>query len=439
MANVIEVTVPDIGDFKNIPVIEVFVKAGDTVKAEESLMTLESDKATMDVPSPAGGVVKEILIKPGDKVSKGTRVLMLEAVAATATPEKPTPAVTAEAPTPATPVPVAPAPAVAGSTPPAPGAGAPPPAIDDTQHRTAHASPSVRQFARELGVDLSRVKGNGPKDRILREDVQAFVKAELARTRSTTGSSGSGLGFNLPPMPQIDFSKFGSVEMKPLSRIRKLSGGFLHRNWMSIPHVTQHDEADITELEAFRKSQTAEAQQKGIKFTMLGFLLKASVVALKQFPEFNSSLSADGESLVLKHYFHVGVAVDTPHGLVVPVIRDLDKKGLLEIAQELGAVSERMRTGKIAPADVQGGCFSISSLGGLGGTLFTPIINAPEVAILGVGKASMKPVWDGKVFQPRLMLPLSLSYDHRVIDGAQGARFVSFLSQTLSDIRRLVL
>jgi pyruvate dehydrogenase E2 component (dihydrolipoamide acetyltransferase) len=252
-------------------------------------------------------------------------------------------------------------------------------------------------------------------------------------------ATGSGLGLNLPALPQVDFSKFGGIEVKPLSRIRKLSGGFLHRNWVSIPHVTQHDEADITELEAFRKAQAEEAKKQGIKFTMLGFLLKASVVALKQFPEFNSSLSADGESLTLKHYYHIGVAVDTPNGLVVPVIRDVDKKGLLELARDLGEVSERMRGGKIAPADVQGGCFSISSLGGIGGTLFTPIINAPEVAILGVGKAVMKPVWDGKTFQPRLMLPLSLSYDHRVIDGAQGARFVSFLTQTLADIRRLVL
>ncbi len=447
MANVIEVTVPDIGDFKNIPVIEVFVKAGDTVKAEDSLMTLESDKATMDVPSPASGVVKEVIIKPGDKVSKGTLVLKLEAndgdgAAVPVNPAKSVPVAAVVAP-PKSPAPAAVAPASA-TTAPTPSAAPPALPIDDTQHRMAHASPSVRQFARELGVDLSLVKGNGPKDRILREDVQAFVKAELARARAATGAAGSPgaagtLGFNLPPLPQIDFSKFGSVEMKPLSRIRKLSGGFLHRNWVSIPHVTQHDEADITELEVFRKSQAAEAKQKGIKFTMLGFLLKASVVALKQFPEFNSSLSADGESLVLKHYFHIGIAVDTPNGLVVPVIRDLDKKGLLEIAQELGAVSERMRSGKIAPADVQGGCFSISSLGGLGGTFFTPIINAPEVAILGVGKAVMKPVWDGKAFQPRLMLPLSLSYDHRVIDGAQGARFVSFLSQTLSDIRRLVL
>ncbi len=437
MANVIDVTVPDIGDFKNIPVIEVFVKAGDTVKAEESLMTLESDKATMDVPSPASGVVKELIIKPGDKVSKGTLVLRLEAVAAAteattapAAPVKAAPAAPAPAPItaptkPATPAPVA-----------APVARAPSP-IDDTQHRMAHASPSVRQFSRELGVDLSRVKGSGPKDRILREDVQAYVKAELAKPRD--GGGGAGVGLNLPPMPQIDFAKFGSVEIKPLSRIRKLSGGFLHRNWVNIPHVTQHDEADITDLEAFRKGQSDEAKRRNVKLTMLGFMLKASVAALKEFPEFNSSLSPDGESLVLKQYFHIGVAVDTPNGLVVPVLRDIDKKGLFDIAAELGAVSERMRVGKIAPADVQGGCFSISSLGGLGGTMFTPIINAPEVAILGVGKASMKPVWDGKAFQPRLMLPLSLSYDHRVIDGAQGARFVSFLSQTLADIRRLVL
>jgi pyruvate dehydrogenase E2 component (dihydrolipoamide acetyltransferase) len=441
MANVIEVTVPDIGDYKDIPVIEVFVKAGDTVKLEDALLTLESDKATMDVPSPAAGVVKEIIIKPGDKVSKGSLVLRLEAndAAAPATPAKsasaPAPAAAAVVPPKAAVAePAAPAQKAAASQPPAQPAAP----VDDTQHRMAHASPSVRQFARELGVDLSRVTGSGPKNRILREDVQAYVKAQLAGAPNAASSSG-GPGFNLPPMPQVDFSKFGSVETKPLSRIRKLSGGFLHRNWVSIPHVTQHDEADITELEVFRKSQAEEAKRKGIKFTMLGFLLKASVVALKQFPEFNSSLSADGESLVLKHYFHIGIAVDTPNGLVVPVIRDLDKKGLLEIAQELGAVSERMRTGKIAPADVQGGCFSISSLGGLGGTFFTPIINAPEVAILGVGKAVMKPVWDGKAFQPRLMLPLSLSYDHRVIDGAQGARFVSFLSQTLSDIRRLVL
>jgi pyruvate dehydrogenase E2 component (dihydrolipoamide acetyltransferase) len=380
------------------------------------------------------------MIKTGDKVSQGTPLLVLEATAASAAaPEKPAAAAAAPQPAPPAAKPAAPMPARAL----APAIAAPAAhareVVDDAQQRMAHASPSVRQFARELGVDLARVKGSGPKDRILREDVQAYVKGRLAQPHASAAAGSGGLGFNLPPMAQVDFAKFGAVEIKPLSRIRKLSGGFLHRNWISIPHVTQHDEADITELEAFRKAQSEEARKKGIKFTLLGFLMKASVVALKQFPEFNSSLSADGESLVLKNYFHIGVAVDTPNGLVVPVLRDIDKKGLLEIATELGAVSERMRTGKIAPADVQGGCFSISSLGGIGGTMFTPIINAPEVAILGVGKAVMKPVWDGKAFQPRLMLPLSLSYDHRVIDGAQGARFVSYLSQTLADIRRLVL
>ena len=438
MANAIEVTVPDIGDFKNIPVIEVFVKPGDTVKAEDSLLTLESDKSTMDVPSPLGGVVKSIMVKTGDRVSKGTLVMLLEPVQAIVAATAAASVAAVAAPvvnTVAAPAAVAiAAPATVTPAPPAPEASA------AASSGPSHASPSIRQFARELGVDLPRVKGSGPKNRILREDVQAFVKGELSRPSNAGGViAGGGLGFNLPPMPQIDFSKFGAVQTKALSRIRKLSGGFLHRNWVSIPHVTQHDEADITELEAFRKTQGDDATRKGVKLTLLGFLLKASVAALKQFPEFNSSLLADGESLILKNYFHIGVAVDTPNGLVVPVLRDIDKKGLFEIAQELGSVSERMRSGKIAPADVQGGCFSISSLGGLGGTMFTPIINAPEVAILGVGKARMKPVWDGKVFAPRLMLPLSLSYDHRVIDGAQGARFISFLSQTLADIRRLVL
>jgi pyruvate dehydrogenase E2 component (dihydrolipoamide acetyltransferase) len=434
MANAIEVKVPDIGDYKNIPVIEVLVKAGDTVKAEDPLVTLESDKSTMDVPSPAAGIVKEIKLKVGDKVSAGALVLMLEsgdAAEAAPAPAKasapaaapaPQAAAKAAAPTPAAkPAPVA-----------APVAAV---AVDEAGFGKSHASPSVRRFARELGVDLTRVKGSGIKDRIVMEDVQGYVKTELARPRG----EGGGLGFNLPPMQVVDFSKFGVVTTQPLSRIKKLSGSFLHRNWVSIPHVTQHEEADITELEVFRKSQAEEAKKSGIKFTMLGFLMKASVVALKQFPEFNASLSADGESLVMKSYHHIGVAVDTPNGLVVPVIRDVDKKGLLEIAKELGDVSARMRAGKISPADLQGGCFSISSLGGLGGTFFTPIINAPEVAILGVGKASMKPVWNGKEFVPRLMLPLSLSYDHRVIDGALGARFSAFLATVLSDIRRLVL
>ena len=441
MANAIEVKVPDIGDFKNIPVIEVLIKPGDAVRAEDPLVTLESDKATMDVPSPSAGVVKEIKLKIGDKVSEGALVLLLEAgeaddsapAAAAAPAAVPAPV---EQPAAAAPVAAAPAPAALKPAPadsPAPVASQ---AVDEAGFGKAHASPSIRRFARELGVDLSRVNGSGPKGRVLKEDVQSFVKSELAKPR---GEGGGGLGFNLPPMQPVDFSKFGSVTEQPLSRIKKLSGGFLHRNWVSIPHVTQHDEADITELEAFRKAQADEAKKSGIKFTMLGFLMKAAVVALKQFPEFNASLSADGENLVLKNYYHIGVAVDTPNGLVVPVIRDVDKKGLLEIAKELGEVSARMRAGKIAPADLQGGCFSISSLGGIGGSHFTPIINAPEVAILGVGKSSMKPVWDGKTFVPRLMLPLSLSYDHRVIDGALGARFSSYLTTVLSDIRRLVL
>lgn len=452
MANAIEVKVPDIGDYKNIPVIEVLVKAGDTVKAEDPLVTLESDKSTMDVPSPAAGVVREIKLKVGDKVSAGVLVLTLEAGGAAEA--APAPGKAAAAPA-AAPAPQAAAKAAAPASDkisnPHPqslpqGGREASSAPDGAEARMeagfgkSHASPSVRRFARELGVDLSRVKGSGPKDRIVMEDVQSYVKSELARPRGEgAGAAGGGLGFNLPPMQPVDFSKFGPVTTQPLSRIKKLSGSFLHRNWVSIPHVTQHEEADITELEAFRKSQADEAKKSGIKFTMLGFLMKASVVALKQFPEFNASLSADGESLVMKNYHHIGVAVDTPNGLVVPVIRDVDKKGLLEIAKELGDVSARMRSGKISPADLQGGCFSISSLGGLGGTFFTPIINAPEVAILGVGKASMKPVWNGKEFVPRLMLPLSLSYDHRVIDGALGARFSSFLATVLSDIRRLVL
>ena len=435
MANAIEVKVPDIGDFKNIPVIEILVKPGDTVRAEDPLVTLESDKATMEVPSPAAGTVKEIRIKVGDKVSEGALVLMLEAGA-----EAPAAAAKAAPAAPVAPVAAAaqPAkPAAVAAAKPAPAAAPAVVPVNEAGFGKAHASPSVRRFARELGVDLPRVKGSGPKDRVTKEDVQAFVKTELSKPRGAEG--GGGLGFNLPPMQPVDFAKFGPVTTQPLSRIKKLSGGFLHRNWVSIPHVTQHDEADITELEAFRKTQSDEAKKSGIKFTMLGFLMKAAVVALKQFPEFNASLSPDGESLVLKNYFHIGVAVDTPGGLVVPVIRAVDKKGLLEIAKELGELSGRMRNGKISPADLQGGCFSISSLGGIGGTFFTPIINAPEVAILGVGKAVMKPVWNGKEFVPRLMLPLSLSYDHRVIDGALGARFSTYLTTVLSDIRRLVL
>ncbi|MBI4206880.1 MAG: dihydrolipoyllysine-residue acetyltransferase [Betaproteobacteria bacterium] len=452
MSNLVEVKVPDIGDFKDVPVIEVLVSPGDSVNREDSLITLESDKATMEVPSPASGVVKELKVSVGDKVSEGALVLLLEAEdGATAAPGK-AEAAAAPAAAPAqepavSPRAPAPSPQTAAASPQpqpisrsereAPRApGGAEARIDEAAFGKAHASPAVRRLAREFGVDLARVKGTGPKERILREDVQSYVKAELARPR---GAEGAGLGLNLPPLPQVDFARFGPVEMRPLSRIKKLSGANLHRNWVSIPHITQHDEADITELEAFRKAQAEEAKKSGIKFTMLGFLLKASVVALKHHPEFNASLAPDGESLVLKQYYHIGIAVDTPNGLVVPVIRDVDKKGLLELARELGEVSARMRAGKIAPADLQGGCFSISSLGGLGGTNFTPIINAPEVAILGVGKAVTKPVWQGREFAPRLMVPLSLSYDHRVIDGAQGARFISYLTSVLSDIRRLVL
>ncbi|HUP94413.1 MAG TPA: dihydrolipoyllysine-residue acetyltransferase, partial [Burkholderiales bacterium] len=444
--------VPDIGDYKDVPVIEVLVKPGDQVGAEDSLITIESDKATMEVPSPVAGVVKEVRVKVGDKVSQGSAVLLLEQAAAKEKPGVAPAQGGTTAPQSGAAQPAAPAaPAARAETPPrapeqraqtvvaeqrAPSvAPAPPAAVDEDAFSKAHASPSVRRLAREFGVDLGRVKGSGPKDRVLKEDVQAYVKSELAQPRG--GQTGGG--FNLPPAPQVDFAKFGPVTSQPLSRIKKISGTFLHRNWVSIPHVTQHDEADVTELEAFRKSQADEAKKQGIRFTILGFLMKASVLGLKNFPEFNASLAADGGSLVLKQYYHIGVAVDTPNGLVVPVIRDVDKKGLLELARELGEVSERMRGGKIAPTDLQGGCFSISSLGGIGGTHFTPIINAPEVAILGVGKAVMKPVWNGKDFAPRLMLPLSLSYDHRVIDGALGARFISFLSGVLGDIRKLVL
>ena len=432
----LEVKVPDIGDFKDIPVIEVLVRPGDTVNAEDPLVTLESDKATMEVPSPADGVVRDIRVKVGDKLSEGVVVLTLEtgetASAVTPPPAAGTSAIASVA-RPATEAP-APQPATVPAAPPNPTAAFG--LVDNDKSRLAHASPSVRRFARELGVDLSKVTGSGPKSRILRQDVQAFVKTELAHPRSATGG---GLGSNLPPLPQVDFARFGPVQTQPMSRIKKLSGANLHRNWLSIPHITQHDEADITELEAFRKSQADQANKDGIRFTLLAFLIKAVVVALRQHPHFNASLAADGESLILKQYFHIGVAVDTPFGLVVPVIREADKKGLLDLARELGTLSARMREGKINPADLQGGCFSISSLGGLGGTLFTPIINAPEVAILGVGKSVTRPVWDGKQFAPRLMLPLSLSYDHRVIDGAQGARFIAFLSSVLSDIRRLVL
>jgi len=435
MGSLRDVLVPDIGDFKNIPVIEVLVKPGDAVKAEDSLITLESDKATMEVPAPFAGVVKEMKIKPGDKVSEGMPILSLEisdGAPAPAAPHKPAaPAPAAQATAAVKPAP-APAPAPPPSPQPAVGL------IDEAGFSKAHASPSVRRFARELGVDLARVKGSGPKERILKEDIATFVKNALAQPAGISGG-GAGLALGLPAWPQVDFAKFGPVETQPMSRIKKISGPVLHRNWVHIPHVTQNDEADITELEAFRKSMAEEAQKQGVKLTPLALIMKAVVAALKIHPEFNSSIAPSGDALILKRYYHIGVAVDTPGGLVVPVIRDVDQKGVLQLAKELGEVSARARDGKLGPADMQGGTFSISSLGGIGGTHFTPIINAPEVAILGVSKSTTKPVWKDGQFAPRLMLPLSLSYDHRAVDGAQGARFITHLNSVLSDIRRVLL
>src|SRR5258708_2031313 len=440
MGSLRDILVPDIGDFKNIPVIEILVKPGDTVKAEDSLITLESDKATMEVRGACGGVVKELKIKPGDKVGGGAGIRSLEiseGTAARAGPaQNPSAPASAQAPTPA------PAPAAART--PAPVAAVPAPqaaapvAFNEEGFSLAHASPSVRRFARELGVDLGRVKGSGPKQRILKDDISAYVKSALAQPPGGSGG-GAGLSLGLPAWPQVDFSKFGPVENQALSRIKKISGPFLHRNWVSIPHVTQNDEADITEREAFRKSMADEAQKQGAKLTPLVFIMKAVVTALKSHPEFNSSLAPAGDALIRKHYSHIGVAVDTPCGLVVPVVRNVDQKGVLQLAKELAEISARAREGKLGPAEMQGGTFSISSLGGIGGTHFTPIINAPEVAILGVSKSLMKPVWKGGQFVPRLMVPLSLSYDHRAVDGAQGARFITNLTAVLSDIRRVLL
>ncbi|HEY3076313.1 MAG TPA: dihydrolipoyllysine-residue acetyltransferase [Burkholderiales bacterium] len=425
------VAVPDIGDFKEVEVIEVLVKPGDKVAKEQSLVTLESDKATMEIPSPAAGVVKEIRVKTGDKVSQGSAIVVLESVEQRAEPRSEP---KAEAPKAA---PAAPAPKAAAAPAPRPVPAEP---RDETTTKP-HASPSVRKFARELGVDLTQVQGSGPKGRILHTDVQVFVKGALSRgpAPAPAKAGGGALPFNLPAWPEVDFAKFGPVEAKPLSRIQKLSGPYLHRNWISIPHVTQFDEADITDLEAFRKAQTAETEKKGFKLTMLAFMIKACVTALRQFPQFNASLDKSGESLILKKYFNIGVAVDTPGGLVVPVVRDADRKGVFDLAHELAEISKLARDQKLKPGDLQGGSFSISSLGGLGGTYFTPIINAPEVAILGVSRSAMKPVWNGKEFAPRLILPLSLSYDHRAIDGATAARFTSYLVSVLSDIRKLIL
>jgi pyruvate dehydrogenase E2 component (dihydrolipoamide acetyltransferase) len=421
VAEIKQVLMPDIGDSKDVPVIEVMVKAGDTVKAEQSLLTLETDKATMDVPAPFDGVVKNVSVKVGDKISEGTLILLME----TSTTE--TSAVVSPTPPPAS--------VEEAANPPAATSIAVPVSPPSNLTGKAHASPSIRHFARELGIDLTRVKGSGEKGRITKNDVQSFVKTALIQPQGGTG----GGGLHVSTMPVVDFSKFGVIETKPLSRIKKLSGANLHRNWVSIPHITQHDEADITEMEAFRKELGEEYTKQGIKITPLAFLLKAVVTAMQQYPDFNSSLDAGGENLVLKKYFHIGVAVDTPDGLMVPVLRDVDQKGIVQLAKELGEISTKAREKKLPATAMQGGCFTISSLGGIGGTAFTPIINAPEVAILGVSRASIKPVFKEGVFVPRLMLPLSLSYDHRVIDGAEAVHFTSYLGKVLSDVRRLVL
>ena len=427
--SIVEIKVPDIGGHDNVDVIAVEVKAGDTIALDQTLITLETDKATMDVPADAAGVVQEVKIKVGDKVSEGSVILTVETGAAAA--EAPAQAAPAAAPTPpaAAPAPAAPA-APAPAAKPAPAASS---AVNEAAFSKAHAGPSTRKLARELGVDLGSVKGSGQKGRITAEDVKSFVKGVL---QSGAGASLGG-GLNLLPWPKVDFSKFGEVEVKELSRIKKISGQNLSRNWVMIPHVTVNEEADMTELEEFRKALNKEWEKAGVKVSPLAFIIKASVTALKAFPEFNSSL--DGDNLVLKKYYNIGFAADTPNGLVVPVIKDVDKKGLKEISQELTELSQKAREGKLKPQEMQGACFTISSLGGIGGTGFTPIVNAPEVAILGVCKSQIKPVWNGKEFAPRLMCPLSLSFDHRVIDGAAGMRFTVFLANLLKDFRRVVL
>ena len=453
-----EVLVPDIGNFESVDVIEILVKAGDTIAKDDSLITVESDKASMDIPAPFAGVVKEVKIKVGDKIAQGHLLLTLEAVETTTASPAAAPILAAR---PATVKPaetskeaiaeqVVPTPAIATPSRPAP---EPAQKIQPTHQPLpigesafvnggvlSHASPSVRKFARELGVNLALIKGSASKNRITESDVQAFVKNEIAKPR--TENMGAGLGsLATLPMAVIDFSQFGDVETKPLSRIKKISGANLHRNWITAPHVTQFDEADISDLEEFRKSMMADAEKRGVKLTLLAFLIKASVNALKAYPNFNSSLAPDGDSLILKNYFNIGFACDTPDGLVVPVVKDVQQKDVLDIARDLGELSTKARERKLKIEEMQGGCFTISSLGGIGGTMFTPIINCPEVAILGVSRSSMQPVYDAKTkaFEPRLILPLSLSYDHRVVDGADGARFTSHMRMMLSDVRRLLL
>ena len=439
------IRLPDIGDFKDIEVIEVLINPGDRVEKDESIITLESDKATMEIPSPVSGKVRGVAVSVGDRISEGDPIAEIELDASSAESDEPPAAsdeTEPEAAVKESPAePPAPAPSSAPSpvnSPAAPVHREPPVALDAAPRGTpAHASPAIRRFARELGVDIGQVSGSGPKGRILKEDVQQFVKTALA---DGARPAAAGAGLSLPQMPEVDFSQFGEIETQALGRIKKISGAHLHRSWITVPHVTQFDESDITDLEAFRKSLAKEAEKKGLRLTPLVFIMKAVVSALQTYPEFNASLSPDGESLILKKYFHIGIAVDTPNGLMVPVIRDVDQKGIYELSAELAETAQRAREGKLAPKDLQGGSFSISSLGGIGGTQFTPIVNAPEVAILGVARARMQPVYqeDGS-FQPRLMLPLALSYDHRVIDGAQGARFTHHLSQLIADIRRVLL
>ena len=430
----IEVTVPDIGDASDVDVIEVLVSEGDTVAIEDGLITLETDKATMDVPSPKAGVVTKLLVKTGDKVSMGSKVCILK-VQGAAKPAAPAPQPAASAPAPA-------------AKAPEPGKPKPPPvphhpsAGNKPKTGKVHASPSVRRLAREFGVDLAEVSGSGPKNRILKEDIQSYVKYELSRPKATPGAVASGNGgLQVLAQPKVDFSKFGEIEEKPLTRIQKISGPNLHRNWVTIPHVTQFEEADITDLEAFRKEQNAIAEKRklGVKITPLVFMMKAAADALRAYPIFNTSLGESGETLIQKKYIHIGIAVDTPGGLVVPVVRDVDKKGIYELSEELMEISKKARDGKLKAADMQGSCFTISSLGGIGGTGFTPIVNAPDVAILGVSKSDIKPKWNGKEFEPRLTVPLSLSYDHRVIDGAVAARFAVHLKNVLEDLRQLIL
>lgn len=443
-----DVTVPDIGTKDAVDIIEIHVKPGDSINKDDTLIVLESDKATMEIPAPEGGVVGELKVKVGDSVKTGDLIMTMTAAegapAEVSSVSAPAPATPADADKPAVEAVAVPPPAPT-STP----ASVPvPPVAEDrpaagvtptAPSKDVHAGPAVRRLARELGVDLGQVKGSGPRERILKEDVHAWVKMRLSSPQQASGSAVALSGSGLPDLPEIDFSNWGEVERQELSRINRVSAANLHRAWLHIPHVTQFDEADITDLEAFRKAEAAALKDKGIRLTVLAFLVKAAVKSLQQFPRFNSSMTRDGNALVIKKYYHIGIAVDTPNGLVVPVIRDADKKSVLEIAQEMQNLSVKARDKKLMPADMQGGCFSISSLGGIGGTAFTPIVNWPEVSILGVSKMLTKPQWDGKAFMPRLMLPLSLSYDHRVIDGAEAARFITHLSQSLGDIRRLLL